>query len=162
MSEEIKVEKKTRRINKSKSNLSELPAIRVGRLREASQLDIEQLSEDLIAWARLESSLVLSDFPQERHIAVGDFYALCNKHEGLKMAKENAMYYIGSRREKGALTNKFNASLVMHTLPRYDKEYKELVEWRAKLAKEDKQEDNGPKFIVIDRYQDAPKSEEPK
>lgn len=156
------MEKKTKRINKSKYNVSEeLPAVRVGRLRDISEQDIQKLADQLTAWSHTPKADTIIDFIKHKKLSPMDFFRWCNKFPELMEAKNNALYMIGNNREKMALTNKYNANFVMQTMPLYNPEHRALLEWKAKLARE-QNDHSGDKIIVVERFHDAPKSEEPK
>ena len=159
------MEKKTKRINKRKYNPSEaneeLKIVKDGRIRGLSDAAVNKLAEQLTKWANQDDALVIGDFVRGRDFYQAEFYDWCNKFPVLRAAKEEALALIANRRERGALTNSLNANFVATTMALYSKEFRALAEWRAKLARQE-HDKSGDKIIVVERFHDAPKSEEPK
>lgn len=108
--------------------------------------EIERLATDLVDWSKEETSLRLNDFAPTREIARSTFWAWVEKWPILKEAVEDARLTIAGRREIGGLTGKYNAGLISHSMYIYDKDWKEMYEWKAKLAKK---EDDKPTTIVV-------------
>lgn len=103
--------------------------------RGASQEFIDRLGHDLLLWAQLKTSLVLRDFFDERYISLGTYTRWKNKDSMFAERVELAKGIIGSRREKGALEKRFDASMVIKSMANYDVDWKAIEEWRAKLSK---------------------------
>lgn len=103
--------------------------------RGASQEFIDRLGQDLLAWAKNSDSLLLNDFFTERFISTHTYRRWSDRDKMFSDRLEMAKLMIGSRREKGALQRKFDASVMIKSAPLYDPEWKLLEEWRAKLAK---------------------------
>lgn len=103
--------------------------------RGASQEFVDRLGQDLLAWAKEKDSLLLNDFFTERFISAPNYKRWADRDPMFKARLEMAKLMIGSRREKGALQRKFDASVVLRSACLYDPDWKILEEWRAKLAK---------------------------
>lgn len=107
--------------------------------RGASQEFLDRLGQDLLAWAKNSDSLLLNDFFTERWISIHTYRRWAERDKMFSDRLEMAKLMIGSRREKGALQRKFDASVMMRSAPLYDPEWKLLEEWRAKLAKSEQE-----------------------
>jgi len=60
------------------------------------------------------------------------------------------MLIIGSRREKGAITNKYNAAVIMSQMAKYDPSWWNLEERRAELrAKIQQKIDPDVKYAIV-------------
>jgi len=72
----------------------------------------------------------------------------------LKKTVNHVKEIIGTRREQRALTNQYNASVVMQLHPTYDVDLKELIEWRSELRqKEDK--DKGNVTVIMEKFAES-------
>ena len=93
------------------------------RMKPVSEAFIERLSEEYMAWAKKEDSLILSDFCDERHIEPRSFYNWCQKFDSMRDAHDYAKRRIASRRELGALNRKFSETMVIRRQHAYDPEW---------------------------------------
>jgi hypothetical protein len=109
--------------------------------------EIEFFCAELIEWSSKEDSLRLNDFALERKMTPSHFKELCDKWPMLQQAKEIAFQTLASRREKGGLTGKFNSTLIGTSMPIYDKDWKDMYEWKAALAK--KEDAKGNTTIIV-------------
>ena len=124
-----------KRSHESYRYLDIYPDILTKENRGASQEFIDRLGHDLLLWAQLKTSLVLRDFFDERYISQGTYSRWKNKDSMFAERLELAKGMIGSRREKGGLEKKFDASMVIKSMANYDSEWKAIEEWRSKLSK---------------------------
>ena len=62
-----------------------------------------------------------------------------DKYEMFGRTYRIAKLIMGIRREDGALKKKLDAGIVTLTMPSYDEEWKELMEWRNKMRQESEQ-----------------------
>ena len=106
---------------------------------------LERFSRDLIIWAKKEDSLVLEDFLIEKGMALATFYRFSSKYEVLKEGHEFAVMCLAGRREKGGLTNKLNAAMVMKSMPLYSQRWKDLLEWTASVS----EKNNAPSTVIV-------------
>lgn len=114
---------------------------------------ISRVAQDLIEWAKKESSLVFKGFLNKTGISCEAYYMWKERSEDLKMAHEFALSTLAERREEGALRKKLDSGLVSYTMPHYDKKWKELVEWREGLkALRREQQQDGTKIVVIEKF----------
>jgi hypothetical protein len=111
---------------------------------------IEIESQRMIDWANLEDSLLIQDFYNKGGYSMRQFYDWCDKFPEFKEAHEYAMSMLGSRRELGALTRRFDAGTVHRTLGAYSKIWREQTRELAQM-KEDAASHEA-KVIVIERF----------
>jgi hypothetical protein len=102
--------------------------------RPVSERYIDRLAEELVKWARDdEEALKLSQFLIKNGIGDSDFYRFLDRNAKLKQAHAFALEAIGNRREIGALKRKLDSNMVFASMPHYDKDWRYLTEWKAKL-----------------------------
>ena len=122
------------------------------RVKPVSDHFIDKLAQALVSWAcDNEDALKLTQFFIQRRIDISYLYRWEQRSENLKMAHEFALMCIGARREIGALKRKYDAGIVASTMAHYDKSWKELEEWRAKLRNKEL-EDNKTMVVVMERF----------
>lgn len=111
----------------------------------------EKMAMTLVKWVEEnENALKMTEFYQHIGMYQTDFCTLANKYPLLAKAKAYARMVIGTRRELGALTRKFDAGTVNYTMPVYDPDWKEMVEWRSSLKQlEGKSGDNRTQYVII-------------
>jgi hypothetical protein len=72
----------------------------------------------------------------------------------LQQAHDWAMMAIGDRREKGAITRKYDSGMIRTTMPMYKAKWKELEEWRAHLS-EKIASAGGLKVVELEKFADS-------
>ncbi len=111
-------------------------------MKPVSEAFLERKAQEWIAWAKIEhknpeqNALRVWDFWDEQGIDYKCAYKWSKKHDTMKSAHQLVKRVIGSRREKGALTKKYDPNMVYRFMPLYDSSIKKLEEWRANLKKE--------------------------
>lgn len=131
---------------------------------------IERIAAELVNWARNnDDALKIAQFWNDKGINHQDFYRWMEWSPALKSAHEITMSILGTRREIGAIQKKFDTGMISFTMPFYDKNWKDNVEWRSSLkAKEAAEQNNETKIVIMERIPDSPlvpskpKKEEPK
>lgn len=113
--------------------------------RPVTQGFIERLAHELIEWAKKPDSLVVKDFYNEKHIGVKTFYRWIDKYPEMAAANEYALNRLSSKREIGGLTRKFDPTFAWNSLPKYDPEWREFMQWKSSLKQS---EDNQQKIVV--------------
>jgi len=109
---------------------------------------LEILAKDLVEWAiNDEKALKLTAFYTNRGICSDTLARWLRRSKILNTSHKFAKMVIGNRREVGALTKKFDATLVMRSMAVYDKEWKDLEEWRSDL-KNKEEEQKAASFVV--------------
>lgn len=121
------------------------------RERPVSEVFIERLAADMLEWAiNNEDALKMIDFFVDRKISPKTVWKWEKKFPMLKEAKEMAIQIIGSRREKGAIKNKYNASVIMSQMAKYDPTWWKLEEKRAELRARTQQKiDPDVKYAIV-------------
>lgn len=133
-----------------------------GKMVPVSEAFIEQLSKDYITWATEdETALILSQFPLSKKIPPDTFYNWINRSPILAQAHTIALTAVGNRRELGGLNKRLSEGMVSFTMPSYNKEWKELQEWRASM-KDIKADTNVQKVIVLEKISMPEPKPEPK
>lgn len=112
---------------------------------------IEREAVLLKKWAENEESLRLCDFYDDRGYDTRTFYKWVAKFPEMEAAHEFAKRRIGSRRENGALSKKFDSNTVHRSLGYYDYVFAQEQEKAvaARLAVAEKSES---KIVVIERF----------
>ncbi len=115
----------------------------------------DQLAHDLFVWARDDDeAFKMSQFYLSKGINNRDFGRWCESHDNLRFAKEAALELIGNRREIGGLKKKFDSSIVLTSMAKYDPEWKALAEWRARLKAEYEQKKAETNLnVTMENYQ---------
>jgi hypothetical protein len=101
---------------------------------------IERLSKELVEWSLLENSLVLGQFYGSKGILRKTFYRWVEQYPKIAQAHEFAMCQLATKREIGGLTRKFDPNFAMNSLPMYDSAWRENVEWKSNLRKQEEQQ----------------------
>lgn len=105
------------------------------RVRPVDIAYLEQFADEWVQWAtENDDALKITQFYNAKRIhnsTVDGWIKRCKK---LEQAKELVLQIIGARRECGAINKKYDPALIKYTMPMYDKECKDLEEWRAGLA----------------------------
>jgi hypothetical protein len=97
---------------------------------------IDRISNELLNWAQNDNdALKLTEFFNKKRIPKSTWEAW-NRYPIFKAARALAVEALGNRREKGAITRKYDATTINVMMPLYDSDWKENVEWRAKLKSE--------------------------
>ncbi len=120
------------------------------KVKPVSDAFLEKVAEGLWKWADLESSFRISDFHLDRGISKKDFYRWIGRDKKMKFAHEYAMARIASRREKGALFNELNVTMVTKTLGHYCEVYSQEEQKRSDQRQKENL-DAQKTIVVIDK-----------
>jgi hypothetical protein len=107
-----------------------------------SELFLDRLGEDLLLWAKQETSLNLGDFFNAKHIYPTTYARWRKVHPFFDERVHLAKFMLGVRRERGAILKKYDSGIIRESMPMYDPEWKELKEWATKLAKLEQQQED--------------------
>lgn len=108
-----------------------------------------EIAKDFLKYCRSEKKgLSIARYCKMKGIARFTFDFWCTKYPPMAAAKKIGKTYIGDNREIGGLTRKLDPSLVRATMPLYNKEYKELEEWRSKLKTDESERDQTINVIM--------------
>ena len=148
----------------SKSNEHNTPTVRstvkaidmykdlfILRERPVSEVFIERFCADMLDWATTnKDALVLLDFFTARKVNPKTVWRWEQKHPMIREAKTMALKIIGSRREKGAIKNKYNTAMIMSQQAKYDSSWWKLEERRGDLrAKTQQKIDPDVKYAIM-------------
>jgi hypothetical protein len=113
-----------------------------------SEAGVEHLAHMLIDWSRDSKALIMNDFFDEFGVIPRKFYEWTKRAPLLKEAYEYALRRIGSNREYGALTRKFEPSMIRFKQHQYDPSWADADKYHANL-KSNVFEGSGKEYIVI-------------
>lgn len=74
----------------------------------------------------------------------------------LQEAHDHVLSILGARREKGALTRKYDSSMVLKSMAMYNVKWKEIEEWRSALSAKVAAAGGGIQVVEIEKFQDSP------
>lgn len=149
----IKKDKQTKTLKVWNEEYFDLFTLRV---KPVSDAFIEKVAEGLIKWADLKSSFRISDFYMDRGMDNDDFYRWIKRNKNMKRAHKYAMSRIGSRREKGAMFNELNVTMVTKTLGHYCEIY-EKEEQKRSDQRQKENVDNQKTVVVIEKVPNCDK-----
>jgi len=109
---------------------------------------LERLAEDLVAWSKLDTSLRIESFYDDKGIGEDDYYRFLKRCEPLKHSHDLAIRRIAVRRDLGAMTRKYDGSWIAKTQSYFDKVYREARKFEADLTKD--AQDNQAKIVVME------------
>lgn len=113
---------------------------------------LKVLADKLIEWVDNEEILSVTEFFGFAKIGSGTFYEYLDRCPELKRAHAYALDVVGSRRETGAMRRKLDTNAVWKCQYQYGKQYRDAMEFAAKLAKKDDDQDaGGTKIVVIEK-----------
>lgn len=122
-------------------------------LSPRSDAELDTIAHDLLFWAEKDTSLVFDEFVAISGVSTGRLYDFSQRHEGLKNAIAMAKQILGSRREKGAVEGKYNATVVMGMMPIYNQEYRE---WKKEQTKSLENLAGGERFVIVEKMPSSP------
>lgn len=118
--------------------------------RPITESFLESMAQNLMIWAREGKAIHLVDWFHETGMPSDTFYEWIHKSPSLKRAHKYAMEALGARRESGAITKKYDTGAVWKRQYQFGSEYREAMEFLAKLSKkEDLEDGGGTKFIIM-------------
>jgi len=110
--------------------------LQVFKMKPITTGTIQRIAQELLDWSMKDDSIVFRDFYDNKGIPEDAYYRWVRTHETLGAAHRLAKGRVGSRREKGALTRKFDSSFIANSMPIYDQEWKDLLAWKASLKEQ--------------------------
>ena len=116
------------------------------KIQPVTEAFIERLGNDLTQWALLDNSLTLTSFCRSKGLRRTTFYRWKDKYPELEAAYQFAFEQLGDKREVGGLTRKFDPTFAWNSLPKYDPEWKEFMQWKSNL----KQDEGNQQKIVVE------------
>ena len=104
---------------------------------------IETVAQDLVKWSLinedLDFSFRISDFIDSRGLCTDTFYKWVATNKHMKAAHAFAMRRIGSRRERGACTRRFDSGSIFKSLGHYDSIERDEQKLRSEMNKAEEQ-----------------------
>ena len=117
---------------------------------------LERLVINGIKWAReIDDAIKLSQFMDLNGIPLRTWQRWEEKYPAFYDGTRNIISVLGNKRELGLLRRKFDSGSTMFTMPLYDKEWKDLFEWRSKLTQKEVIQ-AGQQFIVMEKTANSP------
>lgn len=111
------------------------------------------LAQEYATWAcDNHEAYKASEFRTLKKIPGSTWMSWLERNENLMTAHLFVLEVIGNRREIGALTKKLDSSIVSFTMPHYDSEWKQLVEWRSSLREKEKKQEASNFVIQMDSF----------
>lgn len=113
----------------------------------------KRLIYSLFEWLERSDGIILEDFLFEYKIPRGTFDKWRVKYPDLNEAVTQAKIFMGARRRKGTILNKFNYYSAYRDMHCYDPNWKkEVDEYHAALKANNESESTGNKeYVVIER-----------
>jgi len=119
---------------------------------------IEQLAKDLVKWSTEDDeAFKLTQYYRSRGIGSDDMKRWCERSPKLKKAHTVALQALGDRREIGALKKKYDPGMTRTMMPRYDKDWKKIEEWRSTLRAKETAAGGGTKFVIMNDFPNSDK-----
>jgi|SRR5271155_1362763 len=139
--------------------MGEYRCLKTSLVTPITQTSLQSLAQKLIAWSFTDDALHLSEFHRQSGVPRATFYTWVHRDPELKEALATALDMVGARREVGAITRKFDTSAVWRRLYQFSPEYREAMEFNAKLAKREEMDQGGTKIVVIEKMITDPSME---
>lgn len=99
---------------------------------------LEKWGAELLDWAKnCDDALKLSQFCTLKGLTMDDLLRFSKRNQVFNTAYQRAKAMLGDRREMGALKKKYDTNITAFMMPHYDKDWKDMAEWKAKLNKVD-------------------------
>lgn len=111
---------------------------------------LEQFADEMLEWSKSDDSLKITQYYNLKLIhntIVDKWMERCPR---LRQAHDLALQIIGARREIGALNKKFDATMIMRSMPLYDKAWRNIEEWRANIGAENAPQ--APQVIYVEKF----------
>ena len=103
---------------------------------------IQELADELIEWAAEPDSTHFSQFCGLRHKKSKSWLEeLADRHPVLFKAKVIATELLAGKYLDRSVKNEWNVNMCEKYLPVYDKEYKDILKWKASLSSQKEQDE---------------------
>jgi hypothetical protein len=104
------------------------------KMTPVTQSFIQRMTEELVRWAKEDpAALKLDQWQVDNGICDETRDRWLEQYPLFKKAWQQAKKALGIRRENGAINNQYNASMIAPMMAHYDKNWKDMAEWRATL-----------------------------
>lgn len=122
-----------------------------------TNLSLERLAKELVDWFKSNPDAIkISQFLEEKGIHQQSWQRWCNLYPVLNEAKEWVKMVIGTRREVGIMTRKYEPGFTAVTMYNYCNEFTEASRMKASIVNRDGGLEGGQKIVVIERFPDSP------
>ena len=111
--------------------------------RPVTMTTLLMIADKLHQWADLDDSLAIMDFIAEMGMNDTSYYVWKDRCPEFAEEHDYAMARIGARRETGCIRKKYDTGAVWKMQYQYGKQYREAMEFAAKLAKKEDTVDGG-------------------
>jgi len=123
-----------------------------------TQTGLEKFCADLMKWVISDDdALRLDQFYAPKGISKDTFEGWCKRYDIASQTKKAALNILGSRRDIGALTRKYDAGHAARMMGYYDSDW--VAEERRKIDDkvrvEEAKSSDGPKFVVIKDFESS-------
>ena len=112
-----------------------------------TQEQLQEIAEDLLDYAENSKSIHLAPWCRKKGFCLSWLNKLADYHPIIKDAHNQAKELLGGKVLNSSFYGEGNATVGMAYLPIYDKDFKDLKEWLAKL---NKTQDKGETFSMQD------------
>lgn len=122
--------------------------------RPVTMAYIEAVADMLVEFADMDNSLSMTGFYRATKIPQDCMQRWKEMSPRLKAAYNYALAVFGGRREEGAVTKRYDTGAVWKMQYQYGPQYRESMEFAARLARKDDLDDvGGMKFIIMQPMQ---------
>jgi hypothetical protein len=120
-------------------------------LKETPPAFIKKVADELEKWVDEDpDAYKFNQFLIKHKISCSVWKNWLDRNERLQEAYSYALMSLGNKRELGGLHRKLDVSIVHFTMPMYDKQWREEVEWKSNLTKKENAASVGEtKFIFV-------------
>lgn len=126
---------------------------------DPSNVDVDVLCAELLEWSQNEEAFKVSEFVVGvKKIPLPTFMTWIKKSEKLKTAYDMARSIIGDRREKFAAKGIYNPQLIIKTMPLYDAEFRDMLQWQSQLRAAENAcipSTANQRIVVLDKFPDS-------
>ena len=120
------------------------------RLVPLSQSGVNNLIETLYTWVDTNiDALCFEEFLKDNKLSPTTYYKWIDKHSDLKEAHQYVLMSLGIKREKGAITRKYDSSFIQQSMPIYSPAWKKVIEWRESIKKPKEDDDKRNITVII-------------
>jgi len=105
--------------------------------RKYRDAEIKAFCDDLLDWAENAKDLHIIGWSRKQKKSRGWINWLAKTYPKFGEAKEDAMELLGRKLLNSSFFGEGNATVGLAYLPVYDKDFRDLLEWKAKINKPD-------------------------
>lgn len=118
---------------------------------------LETLAIEMLDWITKNTDvLIFEEYLVAKSILANQWNRWCNRVPRLQQYYDQALMILSTRREKGAITKKYDSGLIERSMPMYSQRWKELQVWRSKLNAEEDAKKSKVEVIVMEKFPEIP------